>query len=240
MSRSNDIANITASVLDGVTKAEVGLGNVDNTADFAKPVSTAQQSAIDLKANIASPTFTGTTNVSSGVTLPSNPTIDLGSNTTFPAGHVINWANGTNTRTGELTISTSGTDHTDLSCNLTTTSTSNKMVVQCFIPGCFNKGITYRALHVGFRYSSGGGADVLGSRSFVAGFFNYMNSAEQLIVTCHAMVTCAVPAVGTLTIFPRLQANNGDFDVYANASGTSGGGSYIYDEASIIAYEVKQ
>ena len=106
MSRSNDIANITASVLDGVTKAEVGLGNVDNTADSAKPVSTAQQSAIDLKAIIASPTFTGTTNVSSGVTLPSNPTIDLGSNTTFPAGHVINWANGTNTRTGELTIST--------------------------------------------------------------------------------------------------------------------------------------
>ena len=59
MSRSNDIANITSSVLDGVTKAEVGLGNVDNTADSAKPVSTAQQSAIDLKANIASPTFTG-------------------------------------------------------------------------------------------------------------------------------------------------------------------------------------
>ena len=47
MSRSNDIANITSSVLDGVTKAEVGLGNVDNTADSAKPVSTAQQSAID-------------------------------------------------------------------------------------------------------------------------------------------------------------------------------------------------
>ena len=60
MSRSNDIASITSSVLDGVTKAEVGLGNVDNTADTAKPVSTAQQSAIDLKANIASPTFTGT------------------------------------------------------------------------------------------------------------------------------------------------------------------------------------
>lgn len=31
----------------GVTKSQVGLGNVDNTADSAKPVSTAQQSAID-------------------------------------------------------------------------------------------------------------------------------------------------------------------------------------------------
>ena len=38
----------------------VGLANVDNTSDVNKPVSTAQQSALNLKANIASPTFTGT------------------------------------------------------------------------------------------------------------------------------------------------------------------------------------
>lgn len=34
-----------------VTKAQVGLGNVDNTADLDKPISTAQQAALDLKAN---------------------------------------------------------------------------------------------------------------------------------------------------------------------------------------------
>jgi len=38
----------------------VGLGSVDNTLDISKPVSTAQQAALDLKANLASPTFTGT------------------------------------------------------------------------------------------------------------------------------------------------------------------------------------
>jgi hypothetical protein len=38
----------------------VGLGSVDNTADTDKPVSTAQQTALNLKANIADPTFTGT------------------------------------------------------------------------------------------------------------------------------------------------------------------------------------
>ena len=43
-----------------VTKTQVGLGNVDNTNDSDKPVSTAQQNALNLKANIASPTFTGT------------------------------------------------------------------------------------------------------------------------------------------------------------------------------------
>ena len=51
--------------VSGVTKAHVGLGNVDNTADTAKPVSTATQTALDLKAPLADPTFTGTV---SGVT----------------------------------------------------------------------------------------------------------------------------------------------------------------------------
>jgi hypothetical protein len=41
-------------------KADIGLGNVDNTTDAGKPVSTAQQTALDLKAPLASPTFTGT------------------------------------------------------------------------------------------------------------------------------------------------------------------------------------
>jgi hypothetical protein len=40
-------------------KNAVGLSQVDNTSDANKPVSTAQQTALNLKANIASPTFTG-------------------------------------------------------------------------------------------------------------------------------------------------------------------------------------
>ena len=42
----------------GTTKANVGLGNVDNTSDANKPVSTAQQTALDLKANKALPALT--------------------------------------------------------------------------------------------------------------------------------------------------------------------------------------
>lgn len=48
-----------------VDKAALGLDNVDNTSDLNKPVSTAQQAALDLKANINNPTFTGTV---SGIT----------------------------------------------------------------------------------------------------------------------------------------------------------------------------
>jgi hypothetical protein len=51
--------------VSGVTKSMVGLGNVDNTSDASKPVSTATQTALNLKANLAGPTFTGTV---SGIT----------------------------------------------------------------------------------------------------------------------------------------------------------------------------
>jgi hypothetical protein len=52
--------------VSGVTKGMVGLGNVDNTSDANKPVSTAQQTALNLKANLASPTFTGTVTMPNG------------------------------------------------------------------------------------------------------------------------------------------------------------------------------
>ena len=69
--QSGDYAKFTGSGLEGksiteikselgLVKGDVGLGNVDNTADSAKPVSTAQQSALDAKANTNNPTFTGT------------------------------------------------------------------------------------------------------------------------------------------------------------------------------------
>jgi hypothetical protein len=51
--------------VSGITKAMVGLGDVDNTSDASKPVSTATQTALDAKAPLASPTFTGTV---SGIT----------------------------------------------------------------------------------------------------------------------------------------------------------------------------
>ncbi len=56
-----------------IVKGDVGLTNVDNTSDENKPVSTAQQTALDLKANLAGPTFTGA---------PAAPTASAGTNTT--------------------------------------------------------------------------------------------------------------------------------------------------------------
>lgn len=52
----------------GLVKADVGLGSVDNTSDAGKPVSTAQQTALNLKADLASPTFSGTPSLPTGTT----------------------------------------------------------------------------------------------------------------------------------------------------------------------------
>ena len=53
------LTNKTITSPSGLVKGDVSLGNVDNTSDANKPVSTAQQTALDLKANSATPTFTG-------------------------------------------------------------------------------------------------------------------------------------------------------------------------------------
>ena len=54
-------------------KTNLDLNNVDNTSDLNKPVSTATQAALDLKAPLASPVFTG---------LPTAPTAAAGTSTT--------------------------------------------------------------------------------------------------------------------------------------------------------------
>ena len=61
---AHGISAYMATVLDdadqATARATLGLGNVDNTSDANKPVSTAQQTALNAKAPTASPTFTGT------------------------------------------------------------------------------------------------------------------------------------------------------------------------------------
>ena len=54
-------------------KTNLGLNNVDNTSDLNKPVSTATQTALDAKAPLASPGFTG---------IPTAPTAAAGTSTT--------------------------------------------------------------------------------------------------------------------------------------------------------------
>jgi hypothetical protein len=102
---------ITSGAVDSVAgktgvvtlvKGDVGLGNVDNTSDASKPVSTATQTELNLKANLASPTFTGTV---SGIT---KTMVGLGNvdNTADSSKNVFSAATLTTART--LTIGATG------------------------------------------------------------------------------------------------------------------------------------
>ena len=80
-----DEAVTTAKIATGaVTKSMVGLANVDNTTDASKPVSTATQTALDLKANLANPTFTGTVTSTGALVVEGNLTVS-GTTTTVNA-----------------------------------------------------------------------------------------------------------------------------------------------------------
>jgi hypothetical protein len=71
-------------------RTTLGLGNVTNTSDANKPVSTAQQTALDLKADLAGPVFTGA---------PAAPTAAAGTNTTQLATTAHVYAERSNTAT---------------------------------------------------------------------------------------------------------------------------------------------
>ncbi len=68
--------------LAALTKSSVGLGNVDNTSDADKPVSTATQTALDAKASLSGAIFTGSVEIDQDLTVDGNLTVN---GTTFNA-----------------------------------------------------------------------------------------------------------------------------------------------------------
>jgi len=117
--------NITTPT--GIVKGDVGLGSVDNTTDAGKPVSTATQTALNLKANLVSPTFTGTVVLPSGQALIApalgTPASGVMTNVTgtasgLTAGNVITNAN----LTGSITSVGNATSIADAALSIAKTS----------------------------------------------------------------------------------------------------------------------
>lgn len=97
------VAGRTGAVI--LTKADVGLGNVDNTSDANKPIGSATQTALDLKAPINSPSFTGTV---SGIT---SAMVGLGNvNNTSDANKPVSTATqaALNAKQNTITLTTTG------------------------------------------------------------------------------------------------------------------------------------
>jgi hypothetical protein len=163
-----------------LAKADVGLGNVTNTSDANKPVSTAQQTALNLKANLASPTFTGTVNAA---------TITASGSVTGSNLAVTNW----NTAFGWGDHSIAGyTGNQTAGTGLTGTTTLN------VIGGT---GITANANDISLT-AAGAGAAVYGSTS-------NSTKIDQITLDAYGRVTAiATGATGSMSSF-NVQSNTG-------------------------------
>lgn len=162
----------------GIVKGDVGLGNVDNTSDANKPVSTAQQAALDLKANLAGPTFTGT------VTLPSTTSIGTVSSTEI--GYVDGATSSIQTQldNNKLIIANQQTDNYTLvlSDQSKIVEVSKASAVNLTVPP--NSSVAFPTGTIIWVKQTGAGAltIVQGSGVTVTGSSGSLNSAGQNVV----------------------------------------------------------
>jgi hypothetical protein len=82
-----DMTGAQAKSVLALTKSDVGLGNVDNTSDANAPVSTAQQTALNLKADKTTSIAT-TAPLTGGGDLSANRTLDISTFTASVKGAV--------------------------------------------------------------------------------------------------------------------------------------------------------
>lgn len=128
----SDLANVVTA------RSNLGLGNVDNTSDANKPVSTATQTALNLKANLAGGAeFTGAITIGGDVVTTNTATQTL-TNKTLTAPVISTIVN-----TGTLTLPTS----TDTLVGRATTDTlTNKTYSSGVVTGTFTGTPTYSGL----------------------------------------------------------------------------------------------
>lgn len=238
----------------GIVKGDVGLGNVDNTSDANKPVSTATSTALALKANLASPTFTGTPTLPTGtiavtqsagnsttavattafVTTADNLKANIASPTFtgtvgLPANTVLT--------TPALTLRTQANNTAIVANSFYRNTTDFKLYIGAY-DGAANHEIFEAGVSGPVSTSNGGtgstlGADVL--LSSTAGV-DLNTATATTLFTCPASSTCAITKVLITAASTSLTTasisfgwNSASFnDVIANATHTELTGSTLY------------
>ena len=231
------LTNKTITSPVGITKTDVGLANVDNTADSAKPVSTATQTALDLKLASATAASTYAPLASAALTgTPTAPTAAAATNTTqiatteFVRAEVtalVNSAAGTLDTLGEIATAL-GND-----ANLSTTLTTSIGLKAPLASPTFTGTVTLPA--AGIVFSDGTQAlEGVPSRTPIiqktaAYTLSAANERDSLIEVSHtggSAVTISIPTDATFnfpigTSIDILQTNTGAVTIAAVTPGTT-------------------
>jgi len=172
-----------------------------------------------------------------GSVVTGSPNLNLG-NATFPSGHVIETVTDTHVSNASIQVTTTGADvlGSDLQVTITPTSTSNKLLISCFIPGLYNNATTNAGLHAGFRYHanfSGTDGTILGEREFISDHYNYFGAATALLSHLFYHTVVNAPATTSIKIRPWFRAINGSYNCFANSSNTA------FSVGSLTVQEIK-
>jgi hypothetical protein len=207
-----------AAVATSGAKADVGLGNVDNTADTAKPVSTAAQTALDLKAPLAGPTFTGTV---SGITKA-----------------MVGLPNADNTSDANKPVSTATQTALNLKEAVANKSTSTTLGTSDTLYPSQNAVKTYVDAHSGGATSSGAATAIQGSNGS-GGLADTGCTATSGTATCPNGFISGTSGVGIVTMTagtaPTTPAS-GKTAVYSDSTQK---GLSVKDDAGQVTRTVK-
>jgi|688.fasta_scaffold01696_9 hypothetical protein len=225
---SQTLTNKTITAPLGLVKGDVGLGNVDNTTDANKPVSSATQTALDLKAPLASPALTG---------VPTAPTAAAATNTTQIAttefvraevAALVNSAGSTLDTLGEIATAL-GND-----ANLSTTLTNSIALKAPLDSPTFTGTVTVAAAGVAFTDGTQTKEGVPSRTPIISKTANYtlsaaserdslieVNSTDPVTITIPTNSAVAFPTGTTLDILgvnTGLITIAGDTGVTVNAT----------------------
>lgn len=207
-------------------KSTIGLNNTDNTSDLNKPVSTATQTALNLKANLSSPIFTGTPQLPTG-TIATTQTLGDNSTKIATTAFLNNSLAGTLKIAGGITTSSHQSKVSDPNGNASRLRLSTNWVTNYGAGDVATNtvfGIANQNNTTGFQNSSFGSAtatfNTTGGENVSVGY-NAGTWANNIFTVANTITNQSVYIGANTTSFSNNQTNQIVIGYNANGAGSN-------------------